>query len=1403
IVSPSSGGTGGSFISLPWEGNTNAKLVSFGVVPATLTLGCPTGTAQVGVAYSSALVASGGVAPYTFSIISGSLPPGLTLNASTGAITGTPTTAGTYNFTAQVVDSQGNTATSSCSIVVSPSTLTLSCPTGTAQVGFAYSSALVASGGVAPYTFSIISGSLPPGLTLNASTGAITGTPTTAGTYNFTAQVVDSKGNTASASCSIVVTPAALTLSCPTGTGQVGVGYSSALMASGGVAPYTFSIVSGSLPPGLTLNTSTGAITGTPTTAGTYNFTAQVVDSKGNTATASCSVVVSSTALTLSCPTGTAQLGVAYSSALVASGGVAPYTFSIISGSLPPGLTLNASTGAITGTPNTAGTYNFTAQVVDSKGNTASASCSIVVSMQTLSLTCPIGTAQVGVAYSSALVATGGNAPYTFSIISGSLPPGLSLNSSTGAITGTPTTAGMFNFTARVMDSQGNTATTGCGIVVSTLAITVTCPTNTAQVGVAYSSAIAATGGVAPYTFSLIGGFLPPGLTLNPSTGAVTGTPTTGGTFSFTVQVVDSQGNTATASCGIVVSSVTLVLSCPTGTAQVGVAYSSALVATGGVAPYTFSLISGSLPPGLTLNPSTGAITGTPTTGGTYNFTAKVADSQGNTATASCSITVFIPTALTLSCPAGTAQVGIAYSSALSAMGGVPGYKFAIINGSLPSGLTLNTSTGAITGAPTTTGTYNFTAQVVDSQGNTTTASCSIVVASATASPSTTSLALAPSSVPLGSSGPVVMTATVTPTSGGGTPTGTVTFFNGPTQVGTATLSGGVGTFNYNPSSLAVGIYSITAVYGGDSTFAPSTSSPQTLAISQTGPFAYVANNSSNTVSVINIPTGQVVNNIPVGSGPVGTAISPDQTQVYVTNNQGNSVSVINAASGTVVATIPVQSSPFGVAFTPDGTQAYIVNGSSNTVSVINTATQTVVATVPVQNSPVGVAMAPTSNGTFAYVANSGSNTVSVIAVTSNPTVVQTIPVGTGPRWVTVSPNSALAYVENAGSNNVSVISVASNKVTSTIPVGTSPFGADFTPDNSTVYVANSGSNTVSVIDTQSGTVIYTVTGLNNPVRVAFTMDGSSAYVTNLNANTVSVIDTQSIPPKVVATVAGFNAPTGVAIASAPQMTLQITQPLSSTQPNPFNFGSNTYTVQYPAGTQFSNVSMTVTAVEITQAQFQQRVKGTKFANASCIVYGGGAGNCIDEQVACYLNGSPVSCPSEGTPSIAVQTNFTTEQGITNPGYLTTPIGQNEWKDIFTGFSDITVKGKTQGFSEFIAVNLGATDPQGSANFELLKPKLPRNYEYGVLIPIEFKLTSVANGKPVNHAKAGLSVVMIADAKGNPTDVVIYEKTRAFEEIAPGLYKHDLAAGLGAGTYAITIYGESFPAYQGQFKILH
>jgi subtilisin family serine protease len=167
-----------------------------------LVLSCAFQTGQVGIPYSSSLTASAGAPPYEFSITG--LPPGLSLNPETGAITGTPATAGSFPYTATVTDSNSVTRTVNCSISIA-SSLSLACPSGTGRVGQAYASALVASGGLPPYLFSITSGNLPSGLVLNATTGAISGKPTKAGTYNYSAAVSDSAGNTKTASCSIVI----------------------------------------------------------------------------------------------------------------------------------------------------------------------------------------------------------------------------------------------------------------------------------------------------------------------------------------------------------------------------------------------------------------------------------------------------------------------------------------------------------------------------------------------------------------------------------------------------------------------------------------------------------------------------------------------------------------------------------------------------------------------------------------------------------------------------------------------------------------------------------------------------------------------------------------------------------------------------------------------------------------------------------------------------------------------------------------------------------------------------------------------------------------------------------------------------------------------------------------------
>ena len=168
--------------------------------------------ATVGQSYGAMLQAEGGVPPYTWTIIAGALPPGLGLNATTGAISGTPTTAGTFNFVAQVTDKIKNTGFAAFTITVTaaggttPTVLAVSCSTvpATGTVGTVYNGLLTASGGATPYTFKILAGSLPPGLKL-ATTGEITGTPTTAGNYPFSVQATDSQSATGTTTCTIVI----------------------------------------------------------------------------------------------------------------------------------------------------------------------------------------------------------------------------------------------------------------------------------------------------------------------------------------------------------------------------------------------------------------------------------------------------------------------------------------------------------------------------------------------------------------------------------------------------------------------------------------------------------------------------------------------------------------------------------------------------------------------------------------------------------------------------------------------------------------------------------------------------------------------------------------------------------------------------------------------------------------------------------------------------------------------------------------------------------------------------------------------------------------------------------------------------------------------------------------------
>ncbi|MBE5322362.1 putative Ig domain-containing protein, partial [Pedobacter sp. MR2016-19] len=213
-----------------------------------------------------------------------------------------------------------------------------------------------------------------------------------------------------------------------------------------------------------------------------------------------------------------------------------------------------------------------------------------------------------------------------------------------------------------VTDADGKTATNNYTIVVVDPLLLPAATLPDGLTGTVYPTQTipAATGGTGPYTYTATG--IPPGLSFNPATREITGTPTQPGIYTIPVTVVDANGNTIISNYTVKITDPLLLPTATLADGTTGTVYTTQIIpgATGGTTPYTYSATG--VPPGLTFNPSTRAITGTPTIPGTYSISVTVTDADGKTVTTNYSIIVNSPLVLpAATLPDGTE--GVAYAT--------------------------------------------------------------------------------------------------------------------------------------------------------------------------------------------------------------------------------------------------------------------------------------------------------------------------------------------------------------------------------------------------------------------------------------------------------------------------------------------------------------------------------------------------------------------------------------------------------------------------------------------------------------------------------------------------------------------------------------------------------------------
>ena len=322
-----------------------------------------------------------------------------------------------------------------------------------------------------------------------------------------------------------------------------------------------------------------------------------------------------------------------------------PYEFKILSGSLPPGVSL-ASDGTVAGIPEQGGSWSFWLELGDEDPPSADW-CVPSASERLFTITVapglrieqkPLSPIVSGRPYSLQLAATGGG-PQTWSIWAGRLPAGITL-STNGLLSGTPTAVGNFTFIVQVaVGERSDTKALTLTVVEGLKIAQVTAPA--AEVGRPFRMELMATGGEGQGTWSLSGGtLLPSGLSLDPATGVISGEPTIAGSFPVKVSVTDRLGFADTVDVNLGVAAKLAIAKKPLPTARVGRRYRAAVAVLGGVAPRAWKILRGSVPAGIRLDRATGVLGGTPQRAATFRVWLQVTDGLGATSTGTYTLKV-------------------------------------------------------------------------------------------------------------------------------------------------------------------------------------------------------------------------------------------------------------------------------------------------------------------------------------------------------------------------------------------------------------------------------------------------------------------------------------------------------------------------------------------------------------------------------------------------------------------------------------------------------------------------------------------------------------------------------------------------------------------------------------------